>query len=224
MASDTGGTLFRTQRHFATDPGREWKSRRHDPDRQFVHALATHSPGAIDHLSRFPARSHLSISRVVRGAWPQVSRGFLKGQELMPMIDVYASSDLLPSGSDRRIGEALTLAALRAEGVANPSPYYLENTGVFIHRMDPSTVQTAAAPLARTVRIQIITPPGALTRDAQKQLVKDASGIMADVCGDPSLSKRTWVLLTEAAEGGWGIGGTAFGREEFTALAAAARK
>jgi hypothetical protein len=29
-------------------------------------------------------------------------------------------------------------------------------------------------------------------------------------------------LLTEAAEGGWGIGGTAFGREEFAALATAA--
>jgi hypothetical protein len=28
------------------------------------------------------------------------------------------------------------------------------------------------------------------------------------------------VLLTEAAEGGWGIDGTAFGREEFVALLA----
>jgi len=82
----------------------------------------------------------------------------------------------------------LELAALRAEGVAAPSPYYLENTGVFIHRMDPAAVQTAAEPLARTVRIRIITPPGALTRDAQKQLVKDATGIMADICGDPSLA------------------------------------
>jgi phenylpyruvate tautomerase PptA (4-oxalocrotonate tautomerase family) len=122
----------------------------------------------------------------------------------MPMIDVYAPHDLLPSGSDRRIGEALTLAVL--------------------HRMDPATVQTAAQPLARNVRIQIITPPGALTRDGQKQLVKDATAIVADVCGDPSQAKRTWVLLTEAAEGGWGIAGTAFGRDEFTALAAAAKK
>ena len=69
-----------------------------------------------------------------------------------------------------------------------------------------------------------LRPPGALSRDAQKQLVKDATGIIADICGDPSLAKRTWVLLTEAAEGGWGIGGTAFGREEFTALAAAAKR
>ena len=34
------------------------------------------------------------------------------------MIDVYAPNDLLPSGSDRRIGEALTRAALRAHDVA----------------------------------------------------------------------------------------------------------
>src|ERR1700741_650551 len=225
MAPDTRRTFFRTQGHFATYPGREWTPRRDDPDSQFVHALAAHSARAIDHLPGFRARSPLSISRVVRGTWPHLSREFLSGQEpLMPMIDVYAPNDLLPSGSDRRIGEALTLAALRAEGVVAPSPYYLENTGVFIHRMDPATFQTAAEPRARSVRIQIITPPAALTRDAQKQLVKDASGIMADICGDPSLAKRTWVLLAEAAEGGWGIGGTAFGREEFTALAAAARK
>jgi hypothetical protein len=31
------------------------------------------------------------------------------------------------------------------------------------------------------------------------------------------------VLLTEAAEGGWGIAGTAFGAEEFGALAAKAK-
>ena len=60
-----------------------------------------------------------------------------------------------------------------------------------------------------------------MTRSGQKQLVKDVTAIMADICGDPTQSTRTWVLLTEAAEGGWGIAGTAFGREEFAALAAA---
>ncbi len=50
--------------------------------------------------------------------------------------------------------------------------------------------------------------------------MKDVSAIMAGICGDATQSTRTWVLLTEAAEGGWGIAGTAFGREEFAALAA----
>ena len=35
----------------------------------------------------------------------------------MPMIDVYAAADLFPVGSDRELGEALTRAVLRAEGV-----------------------------------------------------------------------------------------------------------
>jgi hypothetical protein len=70
--------------------------------------------------------------------------------------------------------------------------------------------------------VQIITPPGALTRIGQKPLVKDVTGILVDVCGDPSQAQRTWALLTEAAEGGRGIGGTAVGRDEFAALAAAA--
>ncbi len=36
----------------------------------------------------------------------------------------------------------------------------------------------------------------------------------------PTQGARTWVLVTEAAERGWGIAGTAFGREEFAALTA----
>jgi len=137
----------------------------------------------------------------------------------MPMIDVYAPNDLFPSNSDRRLGEQLTLAILRAEGVTSPAPFHLDNTAAFIHRMDPSALQTAARANARAVRVQIITPPGALTRNGQKQLVDDVTRIVADICGDPSQTQRTWVLLTEAAEGGWGISGTAYGREEFAALA-----
>jgi phenylpyruvate tautomerase PptA (4-oxalocrotonate tautomerase family) len=142
----------------------------------------------------------------------------------MPMIDVYAPSDLLPPGTERRIGEDLTRAVLRGEGVSAPGPFHLENTAAFIHRMDPSAIQTAAQASARTIRVQIVTPPAALTRSGQKQLVRDVTAILADVCGDPSQAERTWVLLTEAAEGGWGIAGTAYGREEFAALAAAAAK
>jgi hypothetical protein len=50
------------------------------------------------------------------------------------MIDVDAPGDLLPTGSDRRIGEELTRAVPRAEGVSAPSPFHLENTAAFTHR------------------------------------------------------------------------------------------
>jgi phenylpyruvate tautomerase PptA (4-oxalocrotonate tautomerase family) len=140
----------------------------------------------------------------------------------MPMIDVYTPSGLFPVGADGQLGHELTMAVLRAEGVVTPGPFHLNNTAAFIHRMDPHAVHTAATDSARTVRVQVITPPAALTREGQKQLVKEVTEIVAKISGDPSQASRTWVILTEAAEGGWGLSGTAFGRAEFAALAAKA--
>jgi len=141
---------------------------------------------------------------------------------ILPMIDVYAASDLFPIGSDGKLGHELTMAVLRAEGVASPGPFHLNNTAAYIHRMDPHAVHTAATDSARTVRVQVITPPGALSREGQKQLVKEITEIVARTSGDPTQVGRTWVLLTEAAEGGWGLSGTALGRQEFAALRAKA--
>jgi phenylpyruvate tautomerase PptA (4-oxalocrotonate tautomerase family) len=138
----------------------------------------------------------------------------------MPMIDVYAPADLFPVGTDRQLAEELTSALLRAEGVTTPSAAHLANTAAYIHRLDPKAVHTAGTGSARTVRVQVITPPGALNRAGQNSVVAEATQIVAKIAGDPTQGARTWVLLTEAAEGGWGIAGTAFGREEFAALAA----
>jgi phenylpyruvate tautomerase PptA (4-oxalocrotonate tautomerase family) len=137
----------------------------------------------------------------------------------MPMIDVYAPADLFPADADELLGRELTHAVLRAEGVAQPGPFHLDNTAAFIHRLPGTAISTANTPAARTVRVQVITPPGALSRDGQRQLTREATDIIAGAAGDPSLAARTWVILTEAAEGGWGLAGTAFGQEEFTALA-----
>ena len=138
----------------------------------------------------------------------------------MPMIDVYASTDVFPADADRELAEALTAALLKAEGVVNPGPTHTNNTGAYVHRLPPSVVNTAAQGAARTVRVQILTPPGVLSREGQKQLVAEVTQIVARISGDSTQASRTWVLLTEAAEGGWGIAGTAFGRDEFAALAA----
>ena len=42
-----------------------------------------------------------------------------------------------------------------------------------------------------------------------------------DAAGDPSLTDRTWVLLTEAPDGGWGLAGHANTNEELIAAARA---
>jgi phenylpyruvate tautomerase PptA (4-oxalocrotonate tautomerase family) len=58
--------------------------------------------------------------------------------------------------------------------------------------------------------VQIITPPGSLNREGQHQLVREATEIVTRISGDEGQATRTWVILAEAAEGGWGLAGTAF--------------
>jgi hypothetical protein len=80
----------------------------------------------------------------------------------MPMIDFYAPDDLFPAETDRQLAEELTSALLRAEGVTKPSAAHLANTAAYIHRLGPRVVHTAGTRTARTVRVQVLTPPGAL--------------------------------------------------------------
>jgi phenylpyruvate tautomerase PptA (4-oxalocrotonate tautomerase family) len=136
----------------------------------------------------------------------------------MPAIDVFVPQGLLPAGSERPLARALTEALLEVEGAPLADPY-LENTAAYIHELPASAVHTAGTDRARTVRVQVLTPPGVLDRAAQQRLVARATEIVADITGDPTQAGRTWVFLTEAAEGGWGIGGVALGKAEFAALA-----
>ena len=138
----------------------------------------------------------------------------------MPMIDVTLPDDLLPPAADAALARELAEALLRAERAPLAEPY-LSNTGVHVHRLAPTAVHTAATSPARTVRVEVLTPPGALSRDGQRELVADATSIVARHVGDPTQAERTWVLLREAAEGGWGVLGIALGADDFAALRAA---
>jgi phenylpyruvate tautomerase PptA (4-oxalocrotonate tautomerase family) len=136
----------------------------------------------------------------------------------MPMIDIYAPAGLFPAGSERKLAEELTGTLLRWEH-APATPAFLCNTGAYLHALPGEQVHTAADGQARTVRVQILTPPGVLDREAQRGLVRDVTEIVARISGDPGQAERTWVLLTEAAEGGWGVAGTALASEDLAALA-----
>jgi phenylpyruvate tautomerase PptA (4-oxalocrotonate tautomerase family) len=57
--------------------------------------------------------------------------------------------------------------------------------------------------------VQVLTPAGVLDRDKQLGVVEELTEIVVRGAGDPKLSERTWVLITESPEGGWGIGGHA---------------
>jgi phenylpyruvate tautomerase PptA (4-oxalocrotonate tautomerase family) len=135
----------------------------------------------------------------------------------MPMIDLYTPAGTLPDGHEPELTRQLANAVLAAEGVADPQPFHLANTAAFIHLLPAPAVGTAGQAPARAVRIQIVTPPGSLTRAGQRQITAAATDITRRHANDPELA--VWVILTEAASGGWGINGTAYGAEEFAALA-----
>jgi phenylpyruvate tautomerase PptA (4-oxalocrotonate tautomerase family) len=71
------------------------------------------------------------------------------------------------------------------------------------------------------VRVQVLTNAGALDREKQLAVVSKFTELVAAAADDPTLSDRTWVLLTEAVPGGWGLSGHANTNDELVAAARA---
>ena len=134
------------------------------------------------------------------------------------MIDVYAAAGTFPD--PHTLARDLAAAVMRWEQVPDLARF-ANNTAAFIHDMDASTISNVAGD-SGYVRVQVLTPVGVLDRDKQLGVVKELTEIVADAAGDPSLSERTWVLLTESPEGGWGIAGQANTNADIAAAARAA--
>ena len=123
----------------------------------------------------------------------------------MPMIDVYATAGTF--GDKNRLAQDLAQAVMRWEAVPE-IPLFTDNTAAFIHDLPAEAISTARGG-SDYVRVQVLTPAGVLDRDKQLGVVQELTEIVASAAGDPTLAGRTWVLLTESPEGGWGIAGHA---------------
>lgn len=135
----------------------------------------------------------------------------------MPMIDVYATAGTFTDGHQLAKDLAATLMAI--EEVPD-IPMFRQNTAAFIHEL-PTGALSNVDGASDYVRVQVLTNAGALDRDKQITVVSRFTGMVAEAADDPTLADRTWVLLTEAVPGGWGLGGHANTNDE---LVAAARK
>ncbi|WP_042439492.1 tautomerase family protein [Streptacidiphilus albus] len=128
----------------------------------------------------------------------------------MPMIDVYA-----PVGTfndKHALAQQLAQTIMRWEKVP-AIPFFTDNTAAYVHELAPDSFSTAGGDSTH-VRVQVTTNAGALDREQQLGLVKDFTTLLAEAAGDPTLADRTWVQLTEAVPGGWGIAGHAYTNEE----------
>jgi phenylpyruvate tautomerase PptA (4-oxalocrotonate tautomerase family) len=135
----------------------------------------------------------------------------------MPMIDVYAAAGTFDDPHQLAADLARTLMTI--EGVPD-IPMFRQNTAGFVHEMDGPALSNVDGD-SRYVRVQVLTNAGALDREKQLAVVSQFTDLVVTTAGDPSLSGRTWVLLTEAVEGGWGLSGHANTNEELVAAARA---
>jgi phenylpyruvate tautomerase PptA (4-oxalocrotonate tautomerase family) len=128
----------------------------------------------------------------------------------MPMIDVYSTAGTFPD--KHQLAADLAAAVMTIEQVPD-IPMFRQNTAAFIHDLPPGCLSNVDGE-SSYVRIQVLTNAGALDRAKQLAVVERLTSIAAAAAGDPSLSSRTWVLLTEAPDGGWGLSGHANTNEE----------
>ncbi|MCW2893737.1 MAG: hypothetical protein JWO75_3226 [Actinomycetia bacterium] len=123
----------------------------------------------------------------------------------MPMIDVYAASGTFPD--KHRLARDLATAVMTIEQVPD-IPMFRKNTAAFIHDLPSDSLSNVDGD-STYVRVQVLTNAGALDRDKQLAAVARLTKLIAEAAGDPGLTDRTWVLLTEAPDGGWGLNGHA---------------
>ena len=123
----------------------------------------------------------------------------------MPMIDVYAAAGTF--GDTHALARNLATELMTIEEVPD-IPMFRKNTAAFVHELPPSALSNVDGD-STYVRIQVLTNAGALDRDKQLAVVSRLTALVADAAGDSAIADRTWVLLTEAPDGGWGLGGHA---------------
>ena len=135
----------------------------------------------------------------------------------MPMIDVYATAGTFPD--KHRLAVELATAVMTIEQVPD-IPMFRQNTAAFVHDLPADSLSNVDGD-SNYVRIQVLTNSGALDRAKQLAVVERLTSIAAGAGCDPALASRTWVLLTEAPDGGWGLSGHANTNEELVAAARA---
>lgn len=135
----------------------------------------------------------------------------------MPMIDVYATAGTF--ADKHQLAIDLATAVMTVEQVPN-IPMFRQNTAAFVHELPESDIANVDGE-SDYVRVQVLTNAGALDRDKQLAVVARLTEIVAEAAGDPTLAERTWVMLTEAVAGGWGLKGHANTNDELVTAARA---
>jgi phenylpyruvate tautomerase PptA (4-oxalocrotonate tautomerase family) len=135
----------------------------------------------------------------------------------MPMIDIFAAAGTF---ADRHRLAMNAAAAVKAVEQVPDIPMFRKNTAAFVHEL-PREAMANVDGDSNYVRVQVLTNFGALDAEKKLAVVRKLTDLVVDAANDPSLADRTWVLLTEAPDGGWGLWGRAHTNQDLIAAARA---
>ena len=133
----------------------------------------------------------------------------------MPMIDVTARAGTFKDKPALVVALARTM--MKWEQVPDID-MFSDNTAAFIHELAADAFGDANGK-SDHIRINVLTPVGILDRDKKLGVTAELTDLVVAAAGDPSLKERTWVLIAETPDGGWGLGGHANTNAEIAAEA-----
>ena len=135
----------------------------------------------------------------------------------MPMIDVYASAGTFNDKHQLAIDLATTVMSV--EQVPN-IPMFRQNTAAFVHELPAGDFANVDGD-TDYVRVQVLTNAGALDREKQLAVVRQLADVVSKASGGMVAIDHIWILLVEAAGGGWGLNGHANTNDELVTAARA---
>jgi phenylpyruvate tautomerase PptA (4-oxalocrotonate tautomerase family) len=124
----------------------------------------------------------------------------------LSLVDVFAPDGAFEEPHDLAQELAATLARIEgASAAARPRG----NTAAFVHYL-PRVAVSDVDGASYLVRVEVLTSAGFLDRNQKETVICQFTDIIASAAGREELRDRTWVVLTEASDDGWGFQGRAY--------------
>jgi phenylpyruvate tautomerase PptA (4-oxalocrotonate tautomerase family) len=133
------------------------------------------------------------------------------------MIDVYAAAGTF--ADNQKLAAELARTLMTIEQVPD-IPMFRKNTAAFVHELPSDAISNVDGESAY-VQVQVLTNAAALDRAKQLAVAEQFTALVVEAARDETLRDRTWVLLTEAPDGGWGLAGHAHTNAELVDAARA---
>ncbi len=129
-------------------------------------------------------------------------------------ITVTVPEGLLSAEGEQRVLEQLTASLLKWNGLTG-NAFMTPNVGGSIHVLPKERIFAGGKP-EELVLIELKLPAFGLASQEQKQgFVAEATAIIDEATNGSHPKALTWVNVTYAADGSWGIGGHAYTNAEF---------